>query len=583
MSCTVNQSLQPLSSANMELLPEDAVSVLDWVQIETPDGVTEYYRVQNVSTDTVTGNQTAYMEQGACTLGDVLITADLQTKDTVSNLMSAVLAYQSRWTLGTVQATDTIYVDIGDYSVMDGLTTIMQSIPDYQLVFAQDSPTNWHVDVLLRPTDAVCEGRLSRNLKTCDVSYNASSICTRVYADGLTGGKMDSANIATYGIYEESQTLGDGLTAAQKEAIVAAYLRNHDHPSISISISALELSQVTGLTIDRFLVGTVCRIAIPWLNITADEVIVTKSYSDLYGNPENVSISLANATPDLALTVAAIAKSGAGTAKTVKKGNQRFNTKFEQTDRYIHLIATDTEYDEMEQGHVTAYSQITVNANAIQLETTRALGAEGNLSGRIDVQAGKIALLVESPDGSPAYIKLDAIVNDLNTSTRWSQVHIKADKILVEGNTTFTSDVDVQAALTGVRADFNSLVTGQLTASTIYANNLQAIVSGASGSGSVTGNLIYATNQLSVGSSANGGTGNLYFQGQQATWQTVTYVSSASVTMPSISRSNSRQFVYAVNGDTTNLNTVAGNIITSYTAGSSSFGTSTVYVLGRTS
>lgn len=381
ISCSISDTLSPVSTVNMVLPQIDEISSFDWVEVPVPDGSTMYCRVASVSTDAVTGQKSVYLEQGACLFDDILIPestgkTSLSWKANISTILNNIIAKQPsgqpyRWTRGTVQATETIYIEPGGLTLMTALLTMMESIPGYYVEFVQASAADWHIDIKRRPTTAVCEGRLSRNLKTCSIDYRTDSICTRVYCDGVTGGKMDSTNLSTYGVHEESMSLNDGLTKAQKETIVQAYLDAHDHPAVSISISALELSQITGLAFDRFTKGTVCRIVIPWLNITVNEVIVEKSYSDAYTEPENVSISLANSAPDLSIAIAAITGGGGGGKGGTVKQNERFATKFEQTKEYFRLLATDSEWDELGNSKVNVYSQITQTASSIQSVVSR--------------------------------------------------------------------------------------------------------------------------------------------------------------------------------------------------------------------
>lgn len=404
ISMNVSQSLAPLSTCNMELPPADSINNLDWVEIPTPDGKVEYYRVANVATDTATGEKSVYLEHGACTLGDVLIPETTQKKTTteksasgadlveypenktatIRDMLTYILGKQNRWSVGTVEATDTIYMELGDFTLLDCLSSMMQYIPDYQMEFQQDSASDWRINIKARPQIPVCEGRLSRNLKTCDVTYSTANLCTRVYSEflkdlsGYSGGYMDAATVETYGVHAETMTLNDNLSAAQKVQIIGTYLNRHCRPTISVDISAVELSQITGLPIDKFEVGAVCRIVIPWLNIVENEVIIDKRYSDCYNTPEDVALTLANATPDLAIAMAAVTSSAggagasgrggaAGLQKQTEKEKKRFETHFQQTDEYFRLLATDTQWNELGHGEVTAYSQIVQTASSVQI------------------------------------------------------------------------------------------------------------------------------------------------------------------------------------------------------------------------
>lgn len=364
VSGSANLTLQPLSNVRLKLPKEDEISALDWVQIYTPDGGSGYYRVQSVSIDAVTGEQEAELEHGACTLEDGVIATDSKKTDTISNLLTFILSGQNRWTVGTVQATRTIFMNLGGSSPLDEISEMMGSIPDYQAVFVQNGENDWHIDILQRPSTAVCEARLSRNMESCSISYSVQEMVTRVYADGITNGHMDSANIAVYGLREHKQSLDKSLSKAQKEEIVSAYLANHDHPAVSIRISGVELSQITGLTLDQFQLGAVCRVALPWLGITQDQVITEKRYQDIYTAPEKVEITLANAVPDLSLSVASISRSGSRTSKKLDKESVVVD----------ELVATALTADDLEAMDITVASlhagYVSVHEGGVVLDDT---------------------------------------------------------------------------------------------------------------------------------------------------------------------------------------------------------------------
>lgn len=559
ISLSVYLSLQPLSTANLTVPATDEIQPLDWVQIFTPDGGSGYYRAVSVATDPVRQEKSVYLEHGACTLGDILIPdtasdvahtgahgADLVSytedkTDTISNLLTYILGKQGsggRWSVGTVEATQTIYIELGGFSLLDCISTMMQYIPDYQLEFAQASESQWLVNIKERPTTPLCEARLSRNVTSCDISYSTQSIVTRVYCDGLASGYMDSSNLSTYGLRAETQTLSDNLSTAQKEAIISAYLNNHDHPTVSITISGRELSQITGLTIDSFEVGQVCRLAIPSFEMVADEVIIDKRYSDVYGDPESVSITLANATPDLVIAMAAITSGTggggggmAGKLKEAEKQKKRYETHFEQTDEYFRLIATDTQWDELGNGTVTAYGQIVLTASSFQAVISN-IGENGTIT------AASIALAINE-QGSNAYIEADHIyLNAAQSITLSGMIHATGTTLQIEN---------------GVSGD------GTLTCNTLECYNLEA-------EGEVSANQVQA--------------GTLYVDGNEAEWISQTVMTGINLSFPSFSRTY-LQFVYAYNGDLNDLRLQSGSLVSGYSSGSCLPITDTIYYLGR--
>ena len=442
-----------------------------------------------------------------------------------------------RWAVGTVDATATIYMELGNSSLLDSISTMMQYIPDYQLEFKQNSASDWRVNIKARPSTPICEARLSRNMKSCDIAYDTKNICTRVYAEGLTDGHMDSANISLYGIRSKTQSLGKDLTKAQKEAIVSSFLSNHDHPAVSVTISGAELSRITGLTIDKFAVGAVCRTAIPSLEQYVDEVIIEKSYSDIYATPEDVSFTLANAVPDLAIAMAAVTSTTgggmAGKLAQTEKENKRFETHFNQTDEYFKLIATDTEWNELGESTITAYGQITLTATSFEAVVAN-IGANGTIT------AASIALAIND-SGSNAYINADHIyLNASEEITMSGMVHATGTTFQIED---------------GVMGD------GTLTCNTIECYNLEA-------DGEVAANNIQ--------------TGTLYVNGNEAEWQSKTIVTAVGVTLPSITLWSSDKRVMCADSTGEYDSWSWGRAVSSYTAGSVNPTTETIYYLGRT-
>lgn len=94
---------------------------------------------------------------------------------------------------------------------------------------------------------------------------------------------------------------------------------------------------------------------------------------------------------------------------------------------------------------------------------------------------------------------------------------------------------------------------------------------------------VVAESYISAGTYVEAGSGFMVVgDNHKATWQTDTVVTAVGVTLPSISRSSSRYFLYAASsGSTTPTNTQTGRVITSYTEGSVAPTTKTIYYLGH--
>lgn len=589
ISCRISKTLQPLSTVSMTLPPMDEIDVLDWVRIETPDGDVGYYRVESVNVDASTGEKDVNLNHGACTLDDTIIVEQAGRKSlayhkTVREILSLLLGKQSVWTVGTVEAGDTVYLEPGDTSIMTAILTMMDSIPDYQIEFRQNSETNWTVNIISRPTTPICECRLSRNLKSCNISYSTDDICTRVYAEGLAGGKMDSSNIGIYGIKENLLSLNENLTSAQKSSIARAYLNNHDHPKVSVSISGIELSQITGLNYDNFVLGTVCRVVIPWLGIEQEEVVVDKTYSDLYNYPEDVDFTLANATPDLSLSVAAVTGGGSSINGSglssqglggVAGERKRFETKFEQTDEYFRLVATEQEWDTLDHATITSYGQFVLTHDSFQLVVDT-------------IGDGKD---VYDFDGETPQITPVTITGSINAEG--SKAYINADHVYVGG----TKSITLESKLVGVTTELfqvNSEVVvignswedgmgnGKLGVADISCSNLDADTGITAKSISIQTGGQFDCGDVSMDDDGLwiADDGMLHINGQQVNWQSQTVVTSVSITMPSVSVSYSN-FGLVNTSSLDVIGYVYGGIVTGTSGGSSTVNTATINYLGK--
>ena len=140
------------------------------------------------------------------------------------------------------------------------------------------------------------------------------------------------------------------------------------------------------------------------------------------------------------------------------------------------------------------------------------------------------------------YIKADQISLSINQSTGESIALIRADHITLEGDTTLDN--------------FFSMSGGAVT---FTADKL-------------------LTDDIEVRNSS------FKLNNKTVEWQTLTVVTDVGVTMPSITRSSSRYFLYAASsGSTTPSNTQTGRVITAYTSGTVEPTTETIYYLGRLS
>ena len=334
----------PLSSADMELTGED-VPVRSFAELYTIHGSAGIYRAAQVETDYADDSSRVAWEHGICTLGDVIYTEKEEQSKTVTDMLNTLLGLQGErayWTVGRVETGDTVTLTPNGQTVLDLLLTMMEQLPDYMLAFDQSS-FPWLLSIVRKPQEITAEGRLSRNLSSVRVQYDDSELCTRVYANGLENGYMDSDNVATYGLVEHSLMLSEDIERAEAETIASRYLEKRDTPAVAIEIDAVDMSLATGEALDAFTISKRFRLALPAYGQTFEEDIIGIEYADVYGEPERVTLELANEIADIneksrkAQKVAAAIGGVSGVAATQNTIIKQ-DTKMETYDKYITAL-----------------------------------------------------------------------------------------------------------------------------------------------------------------------------------------------------------------------------------------------------
>lgn len=180
------------------------------------------------------------------------------------------------------------------------------------------------------------------------------------------------------------------------------------------------------------------------------------------------------------------------------------------------------------------YTQIAANKYQISLKAAQRdlENLDERLTGEIQIEAGKVSQIVTSV-GANGEVTAASIVTAINGSG--STVKISADHIVLDG-----------------QAIASSLVGYNVNIAYLEASNLDVL-------GSMTVDQSITCDSII--------TDGVTIDGNTAVWHSKTVVTG-------VTRSNTRNFVYAVNGDITNLSTILGSLVTDIS-------TSTIYYLGR--
>ena len=307
--------LHPLSTAEMDL-PEGAetVNAKDFIELYSPYGSAGIFRVTEVSTKYGTrSGQSVYMEHALGTLADSLAIGTQAMTAPVAQVISTLLQSQETklWVLGSC-AVDPTYELVYEYTYNNLLQALMEltdMLPEVYYWYLDTSTRPFRMHLKKAEDSDACECRLSRNLTMAELSLDTSGLCTRVYPFGAGEGTdrmtltnligtqyMDSDKIGIWGTVSRTFTAETIYDAPTLKAVAERYLDRHDHPTVSVTLDAVNLYAATGETFDRFWLGRICRLALPDYNTTIQERVVQTSWGDVFGAPESVAVTLANRT-----------------------------------------------------------------------------------------------------------------------------------------------------------------------------------------------------------------------------------------------------------------------------------------------
>ena len=538
LSLSVNLDITPLSTASMLLPKDENLPSRGYVELFTPIGSAGIFRVRSPEDAYGDDTTSAQLEHAISEVGDYLVRTEISEMMAATTAMQTIFGHYrgTRWQLGSVSAlgSGNVAVDCKYVRVLDAMLSILEQKPSCMLKF-NFSTTPWTVSVAERDDSVSAEGRLSRNIRSAKVITDDTELCTRLYyqipstdAEGQpiqVWTHMDASTINTYGVVEREFQGGSGYTESEADAAASEYLRKHKRPRVTIEIDAEELSSITGETFDRFTIGKMMRLALPDYNTTATENITGLSWQDVINLPNQMTVRLGdeedtvvNFLHDVDKNGGTDGSNGGGGGGGRKKNDdewKEYRTRFEKDDYHLALVSERVDrsdnilqaagldinsqtgviiyHDDVENG---VAARLATNANAITAEATQRINADIATSGRLDVEAGKVAMVVGT-NAYGNYIKAGEITLAINESGE-SEAHIDANKVYI-GNEKSTT-----------------VINGKLEAEDITANFLSSRIADipvlTARSLSVTGTLsssgyVYAP-EFILGSNSSGASGN---------------------------------------------------------------------------
>ena len=462
--------LTPLSTAAITL-PHDApdVPLRSFVELFTANGSAGIFRVTNrrrvgVSTIDLT------LQHGLCTLSDHMHPSESEDTGSCRTLLTKLLSNQSTWVLGTVDVPDDedLTWSCNNTNDLQGLTGIMKELPGYYLDFDQ-SAQPWVLHVRRKPEEISCEARIDRNLVDVQVEDDTSDMCNVAYADGLDA-PIVADNVNDWDRIERHVSADEDMDADILRQTVERYLEQHKDPCVTITLTALELSRLTGEPFDSFRKGQLCRCILD--DTTVVQRIETIEYPDPIGSPDEVVLTLASTQNDLSVTVAGLVVDTRVVNQLYHQLDRKLKIEAEEIDMLAEEILLRAYKSEVD-GLSTRVGDAEIALNDVLGELTLQIEYSEKLSDDVNLFKNQVAIDMDAvnaeltakathadlEDGlNEVYIRLDA-QDDV--------IDLKADKTYVDNliaNYITTEDLEAQISLIDV------LTVTSVSAADIFSN-----------------------------------------------------------------------------------------------------------------
>lgn len=523
VSLSLDENLSPLSTAEM-VLPEGecAAETGQFVEMYTSHGSAGIFRVQQAEQD-YGGRVTLALEHGLTTLGDGIMPGESEQSGTTRQLLADILACQPQtmWQLGTVDVPDSMMLTWknDNANLLESLCSLMDELTGYRLTYDQ-SVFPWVLNVEALTDDDGCECRLSRNLSSLRVEEDRSELCTRLYVSGLSS-PMDADTMGTYGVITRYMDGDPDIGTEELTKQGRAYLEAHKTPAVSVTMDAVDWYEATGEPFDRFTLGRVCRVCLPDYGKTIRQRVIALSWPDVYGQPDQVTVTLASESTTAVSVMAGLIIDTTVTKKRFTSDLRSQKELLLAAEEKITLISTRVE---------VIAQEVDVQAEQIALKASHE--EVGELTRRMD--AAEIAI-----DGANAAIALKAsqtTVDDLGTRVSAAEVAIdgaNAEIALKVSKNGIVSAINMSPEGIKISASkielSGTVLAGYLNGASIDVNELSASMVYASGgvqapSATIDGAYIgeLDCDSLSIGGTAYSAKSKTVVVGQQTL--TPTYV-----------------------------------------------------------
>lgn len=444
---TLNQPENGFDTSMMIVPADEGVELRSFIELYRHNESVGIFRVASVA-EAYGDSVEISLVHALRTLEDDVLVGQGTLPPNVADMLAMLINAQTvkHWQLGSVAYAGEISepIDYNNTNVWDAVKTILTYIPEYRIE-ADQSAYPWTINIVKRPSEFSCEGRLSRNIANLRVSRDDSQLCTRLHLDNDTR-YWDADTIDEWGIVSRTLSTGSDLDENASEEVIEEYLNRkvreyfeiHKNPTLSIEVEVRDLKSATNYDFDHFERGALCRLALPAYSQTFIERIVNIDYPDLLNDPDYAIAQLSNRTEDASARVAGLMVSVTRIEQTVQKTVESLDGTMAGLRAFYDEFLIENE------NWKHTVSEVSVQLNAI--ETTLELKANrSELTGLSERLSGAEVLL----DGLNADIKLKANLTEVDAlGARVSQAEIDIDGA--------NAEIELKVSKNGVIASINA-------------------------------------------------------------------------------------------------------------------------------
>ena len=458
---TLKLTMEGVSEATLTLEDRaETVPMHGWVRLYNQLGFAGYFRRSSRGRNIGTDNSYT-LRHGIDILQDSIWDAETTFTGTMTQFLTALLDKQTHliqgpgddaprkpWALSSCADTSTVTKEINYDNLMDLFEECVTQGGDYYFTYDQ-TVWPWTVSLVAKPSAVASEFRLERNVEKCSIKDNDSELCTRLilnvnamendetladYTDITVKQNNSGYRVynnttaqASYGIIVKTADIdiAGPIPAdptdpcAEADAWAADFLARRAAPTLQVEIDGQVLKGLTGDSWDESRIGTMVRVALPEYGDPVTERCVTVSYPDLYGTPDRVTVSLANALPTFTRTMKQ-------TQRTLARHSRSGRSSAREAKNFVqHFEITD------KAGNILKQAGLQLDADGLLVYANDNVNMIGS---RFNVQADQIGMVVGYTDSVGNYIKAGEICLSINSSGDTNAV-INASKIYLLGQT----------------------------------------------------------------------------------------------------------------------------------------------------